>query len=357
MTTGTGSTSTTDSPDETDPARSGVRGVFGRTLRTVTSYGSVWILLALVVIVIVFTVMRPVAFATPFNVTNIAINASSLLILAAGQTFVIATSGIDLSVGSVLVFSSVISAQVMLAVGGGFGEPDNPITIVAGLIAGLVAGLAWGVLNGALIAFARIPPLIVTLGSMGMAMGLAQILTGGNDVRGMPPSLSGTVGNGRAFGVIPWLVIIAVVIAVLAALLLNTTRFGRYTLAIGSDEEASRRNGIPVRMHLVKVYAMSGLLAGLAGWLALARFGSTTINGHGSENLDTIAAVVLGGTSLFGGVATIFGTVVGVFIPTVLENGFTIIGIQPFWQNVAVGAVLVAAVYYDQRRRQDRLKR
>lgn len=325
--------------------------------KTLVRQNSAWILIALVVIILIFTAIRPDAFATQFNWTNIAINASILLILAVGQTFVIATSGIDLSVGSVLVFSSVIATIATLGAGDMLGDSESPVAVVVGLAAGLLAGLAWGALNGFLIAVARIPALIVTLGSMGMAMGFAQIITGGNDLRGLPAALTSTVGQGRLFGVIPYLVIISAVVAIIAALVLNKTRFGRYTLAIGSDEEATRRQGISVRAHLIKVYALSGLLAGLAGWLSVARFGATTINGHGSANLDTIAAVVLGGTSLFGGIASIFGTVVGVFIPTVLKNGFTIIGVEPFWQNVAVGAVLIAAVYYDQQRRRARDRR
>lgn len=318
---------------------------------------SVWILLALIVICVAFAIMRPAAFSTPFNWTNIAINASVLLIIAVGQTFVIATAGIDLSVGSVLVFSSVIAAYATLAVGGSLGDPNRSTVVLVGMLTAIVVGVAWGIVNGFLIAVARVPALIVTLGTMGMALGFAQIVTGGNDIHGMPSGLTRTVGNGRLFDVIPWLVVIAVIVAAVAAVVLNTTKFGRYTLAIGSDEEAARRNGIPVRLHLIKVYAISGLLAGLAGWLSLARFGATTLNGHATANLDTIAAVVLGGTSLFGGIATIFGTVVGVFIPTVLANGFTIIGVQPFWQTVAVGAVLIAAVYYDQFQRRSQNRR
>ena len=124
-----------------------------------------------------------------------------------------------------------------------------------------------------------------------------------------------------------------------------------YTFAIGSNEEAARRVGVRVDRHLIMVYALSGLLAGFAGVLSLAQFGTTAIAGQSTTNLNVIAAVVIGGTSLFGGVGTIFGTVVGLFIPAVLQNGFVIIGVQPFWQQVAVGAVLIAAVYVDQRRR------
>jgi ribose transport system permease protein len=134
------------------------------------------------------------------------------------------------------------------------------------------------------------------------------------------------------------------------------TRFGRHTYAIGSNPEAARRVGINVDRHLIKVYALSGLLAGVAGVLSLARFSTTTIASHSTDNLSAIAAVVLGGTSLFGGVGTVAGSVIGVLIPAVLKNGFVIIGVEPFWQSVAVGAVLIIAVYLDQLRRhaQDR---
>jgi ribose transport system permease protein len=329
----------------------------GGLLRFLLGQNSIWILLAFILIAVVFSVLEPQAFPTQFNWTNIAINASILLILATGQTFVIATSGIDLSVGSVLVFSSVVATKTMVELGERAGDPNAMSAILGGLVAGLVAGIAWGVLNGFLVAVAQVPPLIVTLGSMGMAMGFAQIITGGNDVRGVPTDLITTVGSGRLLDTIPYLVLIALAVALVAGYVLNRTRFGRFTLAIGSDEEASRRNGLPVRRHIIKVYGLAGLLAGLAGFLSVARFGATTINGHATANLDTIAAVVLGGTSLFGGLASVFGTTVGVFIPTVLKNGFTIIGVQPFWQNVAVGAVLIAAVYYDQQRRRSRSRR
>jgi ribose transport system permease protein len=167
----------------------------------------------------------------------------------------------------------------------------------------------------------------------------------------VPFKLIETIGSGRLFGEIPYLVIIAAVVAIIGAIVLAQTRFGRYTYAIGSNQEGARRAGVNVDLHLIKVYALGGTLAGLAGYLSLARFGTTSIGGHSTDNLDAIAAIVIGGTSLFGGVGTILGTIVGVFIPAVLRNGFVIVGVQPFWQQVAVGAVLIAAVYFDQLRR------
>jgi ribose transport system permease protein len=311
---------------------------------------STWIFLVLVVIIAVFSTLNFEAFASVFNLRNIMIDASSLLIIAMGMTFVIITSGIDLSVGSVLVFSQVVAALVMREMGA-----EGLAVILVGLVAALVSGVAWGLLNGLLIAKTRIPALIVTLGTLGMAQGAALLLSGGINVRqAVPTELVTTVGIGRLFGEIPYLVLIGGGITILGGILLHLTRFGRHTYAIGSNAEAARRAGINVSRHLVKVYAMSGLLAGLAGYLLLARFTTTTIEGHGTTNLQAIAAVVIGGTSLFGGIGTVFGTVVGVFIPAILRNGFIIIGVQPFWQQVAVGAVLILAVYVDQLKRRAR---
>jgi ribose transport system permease protein len=160
-----------------------------------------------------------------------------------------------------------------------------------------------------------------------------------------------SIGYGNVFGQVPVLTLIAALVVIVGGVVLHATRFGRYTFAIGSNEESARRVGVRVDRHLIMVYALSGLLAGFAGVLSLAQFGTTAIAGQTQTNLNVIAAVVIGGTSLFGGVGTIFGTVIGLFIPAVLQNGFVIVGVQPFWQQVAVGAVLIAAVYVDQRRR------
>lgn len=310
-----------------------------------------WTLVVLAVVAAGFSVARPSAFLTVFNVQSMTADAATLLVMSVGMTFVILTAGIDLSVGSVLIFSGVIAAEVMVGIGGGPGAGWPSIAL--GLGTGLAGGLAWGLVNGVLVAAARIPALIVTLGSYGMALGFAQIITNGTDVRGIPDRLNTTIGVGKV-GAVPWIVVIAAVVTLVGGVVLATTRFGRHTYAIGSNAEAARRAGIRVRRHLITVYALSGLLAGVAGDLSLARFQTTTIAGHTTDNLSAIAAVVLGGTSLFGGIGTMSGTVIGVFIPTVLQDGFVIVGIQPFWQSVAVGAVLVAAVFTDQWRRRAR---
>jgi ribose transport system permease protein len=200
------------------------------------------------------------------------------------------------------------------------------------------------------VAKAKVPPLIVTLGTLSVALGIAQIITGGLDIRAAPDVLQDNIGYGRLAG-IPAITIIALIVVVVGGIVLHRTRFGRYTYAIGSNEVSARRVGINVDRKLIQIYALSGLLAGFAGILSLAQYGTTTIAGQSLTNLNVIAAVVIGGTSIFGGQGSMFGSMVGLFIPAVLQSGFVIIGVSPYWQTVAVGTILIAAVYVDQQRR------
>jgi len=327
-------------PPEEQPAGS----VLGR-FRQIFSSQSAALFLALVALAAFFSVLRPDAFPKIGNVMNMATNASVLLVLAVGSMFVILTGGIDLSINGVLVFSGVISAMAMVACGG-----DSPGVLFVGLVSGVAAGTAWGALNGFLVARARIPALIVTLGTMGMSLGFALLLTRGVDISDVPESLVVTVGSGRLGG-IPILVMITAVVFIVGALVLTLTRFGRYTYAVGSSLEACRRASINVTAHLIKVYMLAGMLSGLAGYLSLARFATTTLSGHSTDNLQVIAGVVIGGTSLFGGSGGMLGTLIGIIIPVMLLDGFVVLGLPPFWQQVAVGAVLIGAVYFDQVRR------
>ncbi len=301
-------------------------------------------LLVLIGIVTVFSILSPTTFFTVGNAQGMLSDVAILLVLAVGATFVIVTAGIDLSVGSVLVFAAVVGAKAMERAGG-----ESVLTILAGLAATLVAGGAWGMLNGILVAKAKVPAFVVTLGSLGAAYGLALVISKGIDVRSVPAPLV-DFGNGRWLGV-PSIAVIAVLITAVAGIALAQTVFGRRTYAIGSNEESARRAGIDVELQLIQVYGLAGILAGLGGFLSLARFGTTTISGNTTTNLQVITAVVIGGTSLFGGTGWMFGTTIGVFIPIVLANGFIVEGVLPYWQYVAVGAVLVLAVLVDQRRR------
>ncbi|WP_422748253.1 ABC transporter permease [Mycobacterium sp. WMMD1722] len=314
-------------------------------LRRVLGLQAFWILGVLIVICLVFSVLAGDRFLSTGNFSLISQNVAVWAVIGVGMTFVIITAGIDLSVGSVLVFASVVAAKVMESMGG-----TGPTVAAVGMVTAIVSGMAWGTINGVLVARAKVPPLIVTLGTLSVALGLAQVLTGGIDIRSVPAELTDFSAYTKVLG-IPGLPFVALIVIVLGAILLHKTRFGRYTYAVGSSEEAARRAGIKVTRHLVLVYALAGTLAGVGAILSLAQFGTTTIAGQSLTNLNVIAAVVIGGTSIFGGEGTIFGTVVGLFIPAVLQSGFVIIGVQPFWQGVAVGSVLIAAVYVDQSRR------
>jgi ribose transport system permease protein len=322
-------------------------------------------LLILFAIIAIFGLREGASFFNARNFNDIIIDSSQLVVLSVGMTFVIITAGVDLSVGSILVLSSVVAAQVMIALSGSpqeiakFQFPTRHVGIPIGLAAGVATGLLCGVVNGLLITKLQVPAFIVTLGMLGIALGLGQLLSGGTSVPNVPPAVQSEIGlrelvafdvAGQRVRITPP-VVIAYGLAIVAAIVLNRTRFGRYTYAIGSNAPASMRAGINVNLHLVKIYALSGLLAGVAGAMDLMRFGTASVGSHQADNLAAISATVIGGTSLFGGIGTIGGSVIGAFIPTVLRNGLVIARVQPFWQNVAIGAVLILAVYLDQRRR------
>jgi ribose transport system permease protein len=318
-------------------------------------------LIILAAIVLVFFALRGLTFLSVQNLNNVLVDTSQLLLLTIGVTFVIITAGIDLSISSILILSAVVAAQAMKAFSGPMAEqyPNQAIGIPIGLGLAVLTGLACGLVNGVLVTRLQLPSFIVTLGTLGVFLGIAQLLTGGTTVPGVPAGIQTDIGLrnllagtplGDHFRLIPPMVI-AFAIAAVAAVALNRTRFGRYTYAIGSNAAAARRAGIDVDRHLLKVYAVSGVLAGVAGTFDLMRFGTASVSTHQSDNLAAISAAVIGGTSLFGGLGSIGGSVIGAFIPVVLRNGLVITGVQPFWQNVAVGIVLIVAVTLDQRRR------
>lgn len=314
-------------------------------IKRLVNLQSVWILGVLVVIIAYFAIAGGSKFFSASNFTQISQNVSVLAILGVGATFIIITSGIDLSVGSVLVFASVIAAKVMQGMGG-----SGTGAVILGILSGLVAGGAWGWLNGFLVAKAKIPPFIVTLGTLSAALGLSQVVTSGLNITLDDSALTDFGIYTKVVG-IPGLPFVALIVVILGGILLHRTKFGRYTYAIGSNAEAAKRVGVKVDKHLIQVYCFAGALAGVGAMLYLAQFGTTTIAGQSLTNLNVIAAVVIGGTSVFGGEGSMFGTIVGLFIPAVLQSGFIIIGVEPFWQSVAVGVVLIAAVYIDQTRR------
>ena len=346
-----------DAPPTDAPPPEPRRASRARLVGEILSHENSFLLVIVIGLVIVFTILTPSGtFFSSINFKSMALDTSEILILAAGSTFVVIAAGIDLSIGSVVVFSAVVFAKLVASLSGTSGAYGGaahhlayaiPISVVVAML----AGAGWGLLNGWLTARLKMPSFIVTLGTLGMALGFAQILTGGLDVPDVPTQLQLNFGSAEVAG-IPWLVVVTVVVVAVLWIVLAKTRFGLRTYAVGANAEGTRRAGVNTTRHLILVFMLMGLMAGLVGVLDVCRFGTADINSHTQDNLTAIAAVVIGGTSLWGGKGRMSGTVIGAFIPAILRNGFILLDVQPFWQNVAVGAVLILAVYLDQLRRQ-----
>lgn len=336
----------------TNPSQSVVaapaRPSIGSLLRSLLRSQAAMTTATLLVLMAFFTVLFPTKFLTVFNLQNLLIDYSGIVLLGVGLTFVMTSECFDLSIGATLVLASVLAVKAMVLAGG-----EGWLTVVIGLLAALLTGVAVGLFNGFLVVKLRIPSIIVTLGSLNVAQGTAYILTGGQDMHEVPQLMVDSIGLGRIAGM-PVPALVSAIAVVIGAFFLAQTRFGRHTCALGSNKEAARRAGINVNRLSINLYILSGVCAGLAGFMSLARFGTTTLSGHSTDFITALLGVVLGGTSLFGGVGTVLGTAVGVFIPGVLANGLILMGVFPYWQLVIVGLVLCAVVYADLVKRRQR---
>jgi ribose transport system permease protein len=314
----------------------------------------------LLVVILAFSLMAPTTFTQSSNFVQLAQNVAILTVVSVGTTFVVITAGVDLSIPSGIVLGEVFAVQALGFVGKQkdgttavdvAADKTKAYFILVALIGALLGGLIVGTINGVVVAYLRVPPLLATLGTLGAGLGFALVLQ--NGVNTATYALD-PVGHGEWIPGVPNLIPIALIVVIAGFVLLHMSVFGRHTYAIGSNPESALRAGINVKRHLLKVYVIGGTASGFAGFLSVAYFSTTSIGGHSTDNLQAITAVALGGTSLFGGVGSIIGTLIGVWIPAVLKNGFVITGVQPYWQDVAVGFVLIAAVWFDQLRRRSR---
>lgn len=293
----------------------------------------------LIVIFIALSIAAP-TFLTADNLFNLGSQTSVNAVMAVGVTLVIITGGIDLSVGSVAALSGVVG--VMLMAYAGF----NPLI---GILGGIVIGAAAGLVNGLLVSMVGLPPFIATLGMLSVGRGLVLIATGAVAVFGTPDSFR-LLGQG-VIGVLPIPILLIAVVAIVGHLVLTRTRLGRYAYVMGSNAEAARLSGVPVKKHITAVYVLSGALAGLGGMIAASRINSGQPNfGEGLE-LDVIAAVVIGGASLFGGRGTVLGSLIGAFLVAVIRNGAVQLNIGTFYQNVLIGVIIWLAVWWDRYQR------
>lgn len=308
-----------------------------------------WLFLAF--LIVGFEIWSRVSFGgtflfNPYNVQSIAIFAVAPLLLATGQTFVIISGGIDLSMGFIMGLAAVVAAHVINWAGPIMGLPMA--VLFGGLVAVLIAGLP-GLVNGLLVSRLKVPPFIGTLGMFGVARGVAFLLAGGTTVP-VSNGFFSALGNGRIFS-IPYIIIVTAVFVLIMHYLLSQTRFGQHNYAIGANEQAARRAGIDIKWHLLRLYILSGMCAGLAGVLYAARFSAGAAQAGEPLLLDSVAAVVIGGASLFGGSGTILGTVAGALVIAVIQYGLVFINVAPFWQFISVGVVIIISVLIDQAQR------
>ncbi len=293
------------------------------------------LILGIIIISTILTFLSPY-FMKASNLTNIALQTSINGLLAIGMTFVILTSGIDLSVGSILGFSGVVLGWLLNIVG-----LPVPIAIILAIVAGGLCGLA----NGIFITKGKVPPFIVTLGMMGIAQGMALVITGGRPISGFSRTLV-AIGSGR-IGPIPVPFMIMVVFYGIAYFILNYTKFGRFVYIIGGNQEAARLSGISVNNYKLLVYVLCGMTAGIASIIMTGRLNSANaIAGMGLQ-LDAIAAVIIGGTSFSGGEGMILGTFLGAILMTVIRNGMNLLNVSSHYQQIVIGLIIIVAVMSD----------
>lgn len=291
-------------------------------------------LLGLILIGVIFSLLSTDFLSVP-NLVNVLQQSAINACVAVGMTLVIISGGIDLSVGPVAAISAVTSATMMVA------KVPIPVAVATGL--GL--GMACGALNGALVVLGGLQPFIVTLGTLSVFRALALIYTGGNPVFGIPTGYRQVIQ--AKLSILPMPVVIVLVLGVVAWVLLRKTPLGEYLLAVGGNEEAARVSGVPVGLTKISAYAASGLLASVAALILIARLGAAEPVLGDQWELDAIAAAAIGGASLMGGKGSIFGTLVGALILGAMRNGLTLLHVQAFYQKLATGIIILAAMFVD----------
>ncbi|MET1181605.1 MULTISPECIES: ABC transporter permease [Bacillales] len=296
-------------------------------------------LLALVLLFIVITVLNP-SFMEPNNILNLLRQTSINALIAFGMTFIILTGGIDLSVGSILALSSALMAGMMV----------SGLDPILAILVGILLGAIMGVINGILVSKGKMAPFIVTLATMTIFRGLTLVYTDGKPITGIGDSeMFQMLGRGYFLG-LPVPAVVMVIAFLILWFLLHKTSFGRKTYAIGGNEKASRISGIKVDRVKVAIYGLAGTMAAIAGAILTSRLNSAQPTAGQSYEMDAIAAVVLGGTSLSGGKGRLFGTLVGVLIIGTLNNGMNLLGVSSFYQQVVKGAVILIAVLLDRKK-------
>jgi ribose transport system permease protein len=294
------------------------------------------------------------AFLSVSNFDDVALDGAEIVMITAGLSLVLAAGEIDISIGANVILSSVVGAKAAVALAGTSQQvqtgiyPRLGLALAVGIGAAIVVGIVVGILNGLLVAKARINSFIVTLAMLGMATGLAEVLTGGLDVAYVPSELATGFGLYKVAGVLPAPALVGLAFVIFAWYLLTKTRFGLRTAALGSSRPSVQRVGVRVETHLVVLFAIAGMTAGIAGVMDISRFTGTDLSGHQTDALAAIAGVVIGGANLFGGETSdvsVPGAFFGALLAVILQVGLVIQGLSTFYQPIVVGAVVLIAVF------------
>ncbi|BCL80680.1 sugar ABC transporter permease [Ktedonobacteria bacterium brp13] len=325
------STSSTPQPSQKSTAGQQAVGKARMPISLGRESGGILVLLIFVVVLILTTSN----FLTLTNLDNLIRQVAVFAVLSVGELFVILTGGIDLSVGSILGLSGGVTALLLVS-----GVP-TPVAVCVGLLIGLAIGL----ISGLLVTRLSLPPFIATLGMLGAVRGLVLLLTHASTIAPLPGDFN-NIANGYVLG-LPSLFWILILVAVLASFVLGRTVFGRYIYAVGSNAESARLSGVPVKTVLLSVYCISGLLAGFAGILTASRLGAGIPTAGTGYELQAIAGAVIGGASLSGAKGRAIGAVIGALIMGMLNNGGNLLGIDPFYLQIAIGLLIILAVYFD----------
>jgi ribose transport system permease protein len=312
---------------------------------------ALWIAVVDIGLILLFGLISPNhVFFNTSNFTNMALDSAEVVLLAVGMSFLLGAGELDISIGANIILASVVGAKTMVALSGTHAQveigdyPHLAKGLVVGITVTVLCGIAFGLVNAFIVTVLGVNSFIATLGTLGIGTGLAFVLANGNNIQNIPTEFQSGFGV-RTVTNIP-LPALVTAIAVLALWgLLALTRFGLHTLAIGSSRQAAQRAGIPITLHLVLLFALVGMLAGICAVYDIARFSTTNISGHQTEALSAIAGAVIGGTNLFGGRVSIPGAVFGALLAVILETGLVIQGLSPFYQLIVVGVVLIFAVY------------
>jgi ribose transport system permease protein len=311
-----------------------------------------WVGLVDLVLIAVFSIASTNhVFFSVANFTNMALDSSQTVLLAVGVAMLLSAGEIDISLGANIVLSSVLGAKATVAVAGAASTALTPtyphlaLGLAVGVLVAVATGTTFGLVNGLLVTRLRINSFISTLATLGIGAGIALVVTKGSNVAGIPIQMQSGFGVYKVFGFLPAPALVTAVIAAVIWFVLVKTRYGLRSLALGSSREAAVRAGLKTRGHLISLFCVAGAASGIAGVMDYSRFGTTNVGGHETAALAAIAGVVIGGGALFGGRVSIPGAVLGALLAVILETGLVILGLDPFYQQIAIGVVLLFAVY------------